>query len=276
MPSPSDVETGGSLTELSVVVPAFNESARLGPSLDLICEYLSADQYSWELIVVDDGSTDGTAGIARLAAALDPRVRLVQLPRNRGKGHAVRAGVLASAGQLVLMTDADLSTPISELKVLVNAMTPGLAGAIGSRAMAMSVIEARQSRVRESLGRMGNRVIRRVAVPGITDTQCGFKLFDGEKARTLFGSATVDGWGFDIEILHLCHRFGWPVAEVPVRWAHADGSRLGPGAYGRVLLEVLQIRRRHRRTRLAATVIRPRPVDLAETLGLDPSPEFLA
>lgn len=236
------------IPNLSVVVPAYNESARLGPSLAAICEYLERGTDRWELIVVDDGSTDDTAKIVLRAQEACDQVRLVQLPRNRGKGYAVRAGVLASHGRLVLISDADLSTPIEELDVLRAAYRPGYAAVIGSRALAASRIEIRQNRVREVLGRLGNRFIQALAVPGIADTQCGFKLLDGDRGRAVFGLATIDGWGFDIEVLHLCHRFGWTVVEVPVRWSHAEGSRLRPGAYLQVLGEVVRTRLRHRHT----------------------------
>jgi dolichyl-phosphate beta-glucosyltransferase len=256
--------------QISVVVPAFNESARLGPSVAAICEHLERGDINWELIVVDDGSTDDTAKIVLRAQEGNDRIRLVQLPRNRGKGHAVRAGVLASRGDLVLISDADLSTPIEELDALRAAYRPGHAAVIGSRALAMSRIEVRQSRARETLGRLGNRFIRVLAVPGVADTQCGFKLFDGERGRAIFALTTIDGWGFDIELLHLCHRFGWPVAEVPVRWAHADGSRLRPGAYVQVLGEVVRTRLRHRRTR--PPQLAPIPIPRARSGAADDAP----
>ncbi len=246
---PVDDDAQPATIELSVIMPAYNESARLDPGIRTVCEYLRGLETEWELIVVDDGSDDDTAKIALRAQEDEPRVRLVQLPHNRGKGHAVRAGALASRGEHLLMTDVDLSTPIEEFAALRAALRPGVAVAIGSRGRADSRIEVRQGRVREMLGRLGNRFIRLVAVPDIADTQCGFKLFDGARGRALFGSATVDGWGFDIELLHLCHRFGWPVVEVPVRWSHAAGSRLRAGAYGEVLVEVVRTRMRHRRTR---------------------------
>ena len=231
--------------DLSVVVPAYNESARLQPTLVTVRDYLSHADLSWELIVVDDGSTDDTPDIVKRAGDLSDRIRLLQLPQNRGKGCAVRSGVLDSQGRLVLLTDADLSTPIDELERL-RAALPGRVAAIGSRALARSRIEVHQGHVREALGRLGNTFIRLLAVPHVVDTQCGFKLFDGARARRLFSLAHVDGWAFDVEILHLCHRFGWPVVEVPVRWAHADGSTIRPGAYAQVLRDVLGIRWRYR------------------------------
>jgi glycosyltransferase involved in cell wall biosynthesis len=253
--SPPDTETPGAVTArrtvtLSVVVPAYNEEARLRPTLDAIRAHLGADPGrwgEWELIVVDDGSTDGTVAIAEAAAAAEPRVRLVRSPGNHGKGHALRLGVLASYGRRVLLTDADLATPIEELdqldKQLGEQLTDdGLGAAIGSRAHPDAHIEVRQWALREWLGRLGNRLIQAVAVDGIEDTQCGFKLFDGDQARAAFTESRLDGWGIDVEILRFFRRSGWPVTEVPVRWSHQPGSKVRPLDYGRVLLELVVLK----------------------------------
>jgi dolichyl-phosphate beta-glucosyltransferase len=212
--------------------------------------YLATTGRSFELIVVDDGSTDRTPSLAQAAVDSDPRVRLISLERNGGKGRAVRAGVLASRGTEVLITDADLSAPISELEKLWAA-DPNAVVTIGSRMQPGAHIEAQQNPVRRLLGRLGNYYIRAVAVPGIHDTQCGFKLLRGEAARTLMARTRLNGWGIDVELLHLCLRFGWPVAEVPVRWGHASGSKLRPTAYLHVLAEVAYVRVVHRRARAA-------------------------
>ncbi|WP_328537570.1 dolichyl-phosphate beta-glucosyltransferase [Streptomyces sp. NBC_00344] len=230
--------------ELSVVVPAYNEEGRLSPTLDAIRAHLSSGHRSWELIVVDDGSSDGTAGIAADAAAADSRVRLVSSPGNRGKGHALRLGVAASRGARVLVTDADLATPIEELDRLTTELETGYEAAVGSRAHPESHVEVHQGRLREWMGRMGNRLIQAVAVPGIRDTQCGFKLLDGEKAREAFADARIDGWAIDVEILQYFRKQGWPVAEVPVRWSHQEGSKVGPLDYLRVLCELVRLKAR--------------------------------
>ncbi|WP_405796292.1 glycosyltransferase [Streptomyces sp. NBC_01506] len=262
--------------DLSVVVPAYNEERRLRPTLDAIRAHLRADPErwgDWELIVVDDGSTDGTAAVAARAAAEEPRVQVLTSEENRGKGHALRLGVLASRGRRVLVTDADLATPIAELDALdaLLAYEDGdgdgdepyrgeddpPAAVIGSRALPDSRIDVHQRPLREWLGRLGNRLIRLVAVRGIRDTQCGFKLFDGDKARAAFAASRLDGWGIDVEILRHFRRADWPVAEVPVRWSHQTGSKVRPADYGRVLLELLRLRTRTR------TRPRTRPVDLA-------------
>ncbi|MGW5178277.1 dolichyl-phosphate beta-glucosyltransferase, partial [Streptomyces sp. NPDC004082] len=183
--------------ELTVVVPAYNEERRLGPTLDAIVAHLGEDDGrfgDWELIVVDDGSTDATADVVAAVTARDPRVRFVASPSNRGKGHALRLGVAASRGRRVLVTDADLAAPIEELEHLDKALADGRAAAIGSRATAGATIETHQHRLREFLGRAGNFLIRRVAVPGIRDTQCGFKLFDGDRAREAFAASRLNGW----------------------------------------------------------------------------------
>ncbi|GGK04832.1 hypothetical protein GCM10011583_40700 [Streptomyces camponoticapitis] len=269
--------------DLSVVVPAYNEEKRLRPTLDAIRAYLRADPErwgDWELIVVDDGSTDRTAAVAAEAAADEPRIQLLTSDENRGKGHALRLGVLASYGRRVLVMDADLATPIEELDRLDALLAEGesagggesdadglvyedgdgdgdgeryvsAAAVIGSRALPDSRIDVHQRPLREWLGRLGNRLIRLVAVRGIRDTQCGFKLFDGDKARAAFAASRLDGWGIDVEILRHFRRAGWPVAEVPVRWSHQSGSKVRPADYGRVLLELVRLR------------TRVRPVDLA-------------
>ncbi|UYQ63485.1 dolichyl-phosphate beta-glucosyltransferase [Streptomyces peucetius] len=243
--------------DLSVVVPAYNEEARLRPTLDAICAYLRAepDRWGeWELIVVDDGSTDATAKIAQEAASEEPRIQLVSSGTNRGKGSALRLGVLASYGRRVLITDADLATPVEELDRLEAELESGGAAAIGSRAHPDAQIGVHQRRVREWLGRMGNRLIRAVAVPGIRDTQCGFKLFDGDKARAAFADSRLDGWAIDVEVLRFFRCQRWSVTEVPVRWSHVAGSKVKPADYVLVLLELLRLRARAvRRVDLAVT-----------------------
>ncbi|MGW3008028.1 dolichyl-phosphate beta-glucosyltransferase [Streptomyces sp. NPDC001219] len=259
--------------DLTVVVPAYNEEHRLPRTLDAICRYLRSSpgrHAGWELIVVDDGSTDATAAAVREAAAAEPRIRLLGAPpdpgrpaspaRNHGKGHAVRLGVLASRGGRVLVTDADLATPIEELALLHDRLDAGYGAAIGSRAREGARVEVCQHPLRKLLGRVGNRVIRAVAVPGVRDTQCGFKLFDGDRARAVFGRSRVDGWGIDVEILRMFHEARWPVAEVPVRWAHQAGSKVRALDYAGVLLELVRLRAR-------GALRRVRPADRLVVLG---------
>jgi dolichyl-phosphate beta-glucosyltransferase len=226
---------------LSVIIPAYNEEHRLGRTLASI---LRVANHDWEIIVADDGSTDRTAELVEQLA--DPRVRVLSAPENKGKGHAVRRGIAASHGRRVLYCDADEATPIEEFAILGSELDHGFAAAIGSRAGQKSRVTARQHPARVLLGWLGNRLIRLLAVPRIADTQCGFKMFDGDKARFVFAQSRIDGFGFDVEILHLFDRYGWPVAEVPVRWAHQPGSKVRSLDYPRVLADVVRVRLTHR------------------------------
>ncbi|MET8448643.1 dolichyl-phosphate beta-glucosyltransferase [Streptomyces sp. NPDC005209] len=231
--------------DLSVVVPAYNEEERLGPTLTAITRYLGDGEGrwgEWEVIVADDGSTDGTGDV--VTALEHPRVQLVTSPRNRGKGHALRLGVAASRGRRVLVTDADLAAPIEELERLDKALSDGHSAAIGSRSVPGAAIGTHQHRVRELLGRAGNFLIRATAVPGIRDTQCGFKLFEGDKAREVFAGSRLEGWGIDVEVLQQFRRRDWAVTEVPVRWSHQPGSKVAPLDYARVLADLGRLRAR--------------------------------
>ncbi|GAB2924669.1 dolichyl-phosphate beta-glucosyltransferase [Streptomyces heilongjiangensis] len=254
--------------DLSVVIPAYNEERRLGPTLDAIVSHLTATEAAetWEVLVVDDGSTDGTREVVAAVTERDARVQLIRGgPRNRGKGHALRLGVCASYGRRVLLTDADLAAPIDELELLDKALSDGHAAAIGSREAAGARIERRQHRLRENLGRAGNLLIRGLVVPGIRDTQCGFKLFDGDRAREAFAASRLDGFGIDVEILRHFRRAGWSVAEVPIRWSHQPGSKIRARDYAHVLGELATLKGRS--VRSAARSVRPADV-LAVTVFL--------
>jgi dolichyl-phosphate beta-glucosyltransferase len=212
---------------LSVVVPAYNEEGRIGVSLEQIHAYLESRGEPYELIVVDDGSTDATIAIVERFAADRPFVELVRTSPNRGKGHAVRTGVLLARGEFVLFTDADLSTPIAEIERLLSAArSEGRPIAVGSRAAKGAVLATRQPWYRELAGRGLNHLVRAVAVPRIRDTQCGFKLFRRDVAEDLFSRSREPGFGFDVEVLHLAYRRGHAVAEVPVEWRHQEGSKV--------------------------------------------------
>jgi dolichyl-phosphate beta-glucosyltransferase len=200
--------------------------------------------------VVDDGSRDATAAtVEQSQATTGGRVRLLRMPENRGKGAAVRAGVLASRGAEVLVSDADLATPIEELPKLRARLAAGCDIAIGSRALDGSDIRVRQHPARELMGRTFNAVVRMLLIPGIRDTQCGFKLFRGPAARELFAVATVDGFAFDVEILLLA-RGRYRVAEVPVVWRHVAESKVSLGRdAARMLLDVLTLSWKRREPR---------------------------
>ncbi len=211
---------------LSVVVPAYNEASRLAPTLSRIAEYLPCAFGSYEIIVVDDGSTDDTAAVVRAAGLRLKGIRLMRYSRNRGKGYAVRTGCLASRGDLLLVSDADLSTPIEEIEKLLPFIDSGFDVAIGSRAIPGADIAVRQSRVRETMGKTFNLLVRALTIGGIKDTQCGFKLMKGGPGRELFSRCLIDGFAFDVEMLLLAKKAGCRIREVPIRWLNSPNSRV--------------------------------------------------
>ncbi len=217
------------IRSISIVVPAYNEQARLPDTIRRIQEYLSRSEWIfYEILIVDDGSTDGTAAIAEEFERENPNVRLVRNPGNRGKGYSVRHGMLEARGEWRLFTDADLSAPIEELEKLWAAMTrDGSEVAIGSRALDRSLIGVHQPGLRESAGKFFNRVMRAVVGLPIADTQCGFKLFQGAASLQIFQRQTQERFGFDVEILFIAKKHGYRISEVPVRWNHVEGSKVG-------------------------------------------------
>lgn len=226
--------------DLSVVIPAYNEALRLGPTLERVVEYLQRRGLRYEVLVVDDGSTDATAKVAESFA--EDGVHLLRQDVNRGKGAVVRAGVLASRGREVLLVDADLSTPIEEIEKL----EPHLAEApvvLGSRSVQGSDITQRQPFYREMMGRTFNLIIRILGVRGLRDTQCGFKLLAGDVARRLFAELTIERFAYDVELVWLARRHGYNVVEVGVRWADSSSSRVNPlSDSSRMLWDVLALR----------------------------------
>ena len=238
---------------LSVVIPAYNEERRLPMTLSAILAYLRGRARPFEVVVADDGSADGTACVARDAGA---EVRVLGLP-HRGKGAAVRAGVLASGGDLVLLTDADLSTPIAELDRLVAALE-GRDIAIGSRNVAGARVAVPQRVDRRVMGRAFNLLVQALLLPGVRDTQCGVKLFRRDAALAVFERCRSDGFAFDVEALALARRLGYRVAEVPVEWHNSRDSRVRPLVdVPRMFLELLAIRRRCRAERRRRWVREP-------------------
>jgi dolichyl-phosphate beta-glucosyltransferase len=211
--------------ELSVVVPAFDEAARLPGTLDRVIDYLRNEIADFEILVVDDGSRDETAHIAGEILSDVAGGSVMSLPHNRGKGAACRAGVRSARGRRILITDADLSTPIEEERVLRRALEEGADIAIGSRAHPEANITRRQSRLRESAGQGFNLLLRMLRLTDLSDTQCGFKMFSHEAAR-LFERARIDGFLFDVEILFLARRAGLNVVEIPVEWHNDPDSRV--------------------------------------------------
>ncbi len=243
------VEAGAPVA-LTVVIPAFNEEERLGPSLEQAIAYLSARRaktgQTFEVLVADDGSSDRTVEVAQGFA--DQGVRVIRLPRNRGKGAAVKVGLLATTGQRVLVSDADFSTPIEEIEKLESHL--GAADiAIGSRAIAGADVRERQPLYRVLLGKAGNKVIRLLAVRGIADTQCGFKLLEGDVARSLAPDLSIDGWAYDVELLWLARRRGFRIAEVGVVWVNSAASKVDPAKAALAALRDLVLMRLRRRSR---------------------------
>ena len=229
-----------SAPELSVVVPAFNEAARLPRTLRALRTYLAGWGRSYEIVVVDDGSVDGTAERAREAGGED--VSVVRNDRNRGKGYSVRRGMLLAKGERRLMTDADLSTPLEDLPRLMARMDEGYDVVIASRALPGANIEVRQSWYRENMGRLFNLLVRAVALPRLHDTQCGFKLFVAAAAEEAFGAVRMDGFAFDVEVLVIARVRGRRVCEVPVTWRNDPATRVGAVKGFVAFLDVLRIR----------------------------------
>jgi dolichyl-phosphate beta-glucosyltransferase len=231
---------------LSVVVPAFNEAGRLPATLRALRVYLdgAGEEYEeYEVIVVDDGSGDGTAELATQVASRWPQLHVIRLPQNRGKGAAVRAGMLAARGDLRLFTDADLSTPITEIAKLRPAIEGTTAIAIGSRAVADAQVEVHQPAGRELMGRTYNRLLQFLVLPGLHDTQCGFKLFTADAAVACFTPLRTPGFGFDAEVLLRARHLGFGVAEVGVLWRHAQNSRVSPLRDSlRTLVDLIRLR----------------------------------
>lgn len=212
--------------QLSVVVPCFNEEARLPASLEHALTYLSGRPGGFELILVDDGSSDRTLELMRAAEAASERVRVVTVKPRQGKGHALAAGVRVSRGSEVLVTDCDFSTPITELPKLEQALSAGAAVAIASRGRRASQVEVSQPVYRVLMGKVFNLIVQAVLLPGLWDTQCGFKLFEGDLARELFGRLRIDGFGYDIEVLYLARRGRHRIEEIPVRWINSAPTKV--------------------------------------------------
>ena len=233
---------------LSIIVPAYNEQERLAATLAKIVSYIDAASLDAEIIVVDDGSKDRTVDLAEKALS-GRRGRVVRSGENRGKGYAVRRGVFEAKGRFVLLTDADLSTPIEEHAKLAGQIRDrDLDVAIGSRALPDSDVQVRQSWLRQTMGRSFNLLIRAMTGLSFRDTQCGFKLMDRERVRPLFEKMVVDRFAFDVELLFLCQRFGLSVVDVPVIWRNAAGSKVSLlGDPINMLIDVLRVRWRFRR-----------------------------
>jgi dolichyl-phosphate beta-glucosyltransferase len=250
---------------LSVVIPAYNEAGRIVRTLDATADFLDGRGERYEILVVDDGSRDTTRAVVEAWSASRQSIlgsfEVLSYEGNRGKGYAVRYGILRSRGNHILFMDADLATPIEEIRKLESAMTQNGAKipfAIGSRDVKSSQLLVRQPFYREAAGRLFNKIVRMLATPGIHDTQCGFKLLAQDAAKNIFSRCTLDGFSFDVEAIYIARRLGYAIAEVPVRWAHQEGAAAfaTKGAYLRhglrMIRDLIRIRRTHRNLQQAS------------------------
>jgi dolichyl-phosphate beta-glucosyltransferase len=210
--------------DLSIIIPSYNEEARLPETLRRIAEYLPTLGLRTEVLVVDDGSTDRTAAVAESFRGKLTGLRVLSNGPNRGKGYSVRHGMLESQGDMVLFTDADLSAPIEESNKLLSALNNGYDVAIGSRAMDRSLISTHQSIFREFAGIIFNKIVRIVLRLPFVDTQCGFKAFRRERTQIIFEQQRIEGFGFDPELLYLARHHGLRAIEIPVRWGHSSAT----------------------------------------------------
>jgi dolichyl-phosphate beta-glucosyltransferase len=226
--------------QLSVVIPAYNEEHRLPTTLERLLRHLRPRGEDFEILVVDDGSSDATGAVT--ADLRDARVSVVRNSVNRGKGHSVRRGMLRARGARRLMTDADLSTPIEDLPTLAASLDAGYDVAIGSRALRASNVLVHQSFLREAVGRAFNLGVRTLLLPDLHDTQCGFKLWSAAAATAAFSRTRLDGFCFDVEALLIARRHGYRIAEVPVTWRNDAATRVGFGKGARAFSDLLRIR----------------------------------
>ncbi len=228
---------------LSVIIPAYNEEKRLVSTLAGIDDYMRRQPYEYELILVSDGSADGTVRVARAWQPPGTPLEIVDRKENRGKGYTVREGVAHARGEYVLFSDADLSTPIEEVEKFLPFFREGYEVVIGSRSLKESELVVRQPFYRELMGRVFNGMVRLLAVRGIIDTQCGFKCFSRKAIEEIFPRCLIDGFSFDVEILFLARKRNLPVKEVPVKWLNAPGSSVSPVRDSlRMFFEICRVR----------------------------------
>ena len=230
---------------LSVVIPTFNEETRIADSLSSVIEYLQGQDYLWEVVVADDGSTDRTVGLVGQAIVDHPNVRILHL-QHRGKGWAVKNGMLAAEGEFRLLCDADLSVPIQQVERLLPPTGPMADIVLGSRE-ADGAVRIGEPTGRHIMGRIFNRLVSSLAVPGLADTQCGFKIFRAEAVWDLFPRLTLDGFAFDVELIHLAGKRGLTYSEVGIDWYYRPQSKVRPLRDALAMtLDLFKIRWRHR------------------------------
>ena len=227
---------------LSVIIPAYNEEKRIGKTIFAINEYLQKQNYSYEIIVVDDGSKDNTVELIKNLGEKVKNLKVIDNKENHGKGYVVRQGIMEAKGEYRLFMDADNATTVDQVENLLPFFKDGYDVVIGDRDLKESKIEKHQPRFKETLGDMGNILIQTLAVPGIKDTQCGFKCFSAKFAEEIFPKLKVDRWGFDIEILALARKFGYKIKTVPVVWINNEESKVSMSGYINTLKELFQIK----------------------------------
>lgn len=227
---------------LSIIIPAYNEAKRLPLTLTDINQRLASVDYDYEIIVVDDGSADATIEIVKRFQSIMKNLYLITNSRNHGKGWVVRQGMLTAHGQWRLFTDADNSTSIDHFEKMRPYLKEGFEVLIGSRDIAGSVMEPSQSWYKRLAGNLGNWLIQLLLLPGLKDTQCGFKCFSAEAAEKIFKITNINRWGFDVEVLVLAKKFGYKIKEIPVYWRNDPSSKVKLSSYFNVLGEVFKIR----------------------------------
>lgn len=213
---------------LSIIIPAYNEEKRVLPTLAKIGAYLSKRGFPYEIIIVDDGSTDNTLHMVKNFACSHNHIAVLANERNSGKGYSVKKGMLSAKGKYIFFTDADLSTPIEEIEKCLPYLTDGYDVVIGSRSLPESDITIHQPWYREKMGKIFNFMVHMVLIQGIVDTQCGFKGFKKEVVKTVFTRCSIDGFSFDVEALYLARKFNFKIKELPIRWENSALSKVNP------------------------------------------------
>ncbi len=232
--------------DISVIIPAYNEEKRVMNKMQKTVDYLKSSNRSFEIIVVDDGSTDNTYVFLSDFARNNPEVTIIKLPENRGKGFAVKTGMLSATGEHLIFMDADGATPPSEMEKLIDAIKNGVHIAIGSRVLRDSTTIVKSDIFRKLLRKILNLIVKLFLFSDIKDTQCGFKMFTCKAAKDIFNSQRLCGYGFDMEILYLAKQRGYKIAEVPISWKSVGGGKLNPFTDSlRILADIIKIKRKY-------------------------------
>lgn len=231
------------MSKVSIIIPAYNEEQRLPATLDSVCSFMDSQKHDYEVLVVDDGSSDGTCDLVRTYEDKNPKVKLISYDENQGKGYAVRTGMLAASGDYVIYNDADGSSPIEEIEKLIASIDAGHDIAFGSRAKPDDSRYVNALAYRKYMGNTFNLIVQFLILPGIQDTQCGFKMFSRNVARDIFSVAQVNGFAFDVEVLYIARLRHYNWEEVPINWSNVDGSKVNVLVDSpKMLLEVFKVR----------------------------------